>query len=410
MFYLSGICISLFLSVLLIGKKNKTGADKILVFWLLILCLHFTFYYISFSAIIENYPFLFGLHFPMPLLHGPFLYLYAGALTKNPVRNKQINFLHFIPVIFVYLAYVPFFQLPLEQKISIVNNGWTEFQLLNTVSIVSIIISGIIYVVLTSVRLQRHRRSILHQFSYIEKINLRWLQYLTYGIGLVWVFIIFSNDEIIFAAAVLFILFVGYFGIKQVGIFTQGPVFTGEVSEKVKAGTQENNTPSVTAGNVVETPGLQTLAPEKDERANPAVQNREEEDRNKKYLKSGLTGDLADELHQKLSEIMRTEKLFKENDLTLAQLAGRLHTHPNYLSQVINDRENKNFFDYINTLRTREFLTIVSNANNQKYTLLGLAYECGFNSKSSFNKYFKKITGKSPTEYLEALKAERHDG
>ena len=104
---------------------------------------------------------------------------------------------------------------------------------------------------------------------------------------------------------------------------------------------------------------------------------------------------------------MNTEKLFKENDLTLAQLASRLNTHPNYLSQVINDKENKSFFDYINTLRTKEFIEIVSNADNQKYTLMGLAFECGFNSKSSFNKYFKKITGKSPSEYLDLLRAEK---
>lgn len=105
---------------------------------------------------------------------------------------------------------------------------------------------------------------------------------------------------------------------------------------------------------------------------------------------------------------MNTEKLFKESDLTLSQLANRLHTHPNYLSQVINDKENKNFFDYINTLRTQEFIAVISDINNQKYTLLSLAYECGFNSKSSFNKYFRKTTGQSPSEYLKGIKGESH--
>ena len=66
----------------------------------------------------------------------------------------------------------------------------------------------------------------------------------------------------------------------------------------------------------------------------------------------------------------------------------------------------KNFFDYINTHRTEEFKKLVSNPNNRKFTLLSLAFECGFNSKSSFNKYFKKVTGQSPSEYLQHLNVE----
>ena len=103
---------------------------------------------------------------------------------------------------------------------------------------------------------------------------------------------------------------------------------------------------------------------------------------------------------------MDTEKLYKESDLTLTQLAKQLNTHPNYLSQIINEKEEKNFFDYINTLRTKEFIELIAKSDNQKFTLLGLAYDCGFNSKSSFNKYFRKITGKSPSEYLNTKRSE----
>jgi AraC-like DNA-binding protein len=89
-------------------------------------------------------------------------------------------------------------------------------------------------------------------------------------------------------------------------------------------------------------------------------------------------------------------------------VAEELEIHPNTLSQVINTVEQKNFFDYVNTLRIEEFKERIANPDNQKYTLLSLAFECGFNSKTSFNRNFKNLTGKSPSEYLKESKAIHH--
>jgi YesN/AraC family two-component response regulator len=84
----------------------------------------------------------------------------------------------------------------------------------------------------------------------------------------------------------------------------------------------------------------------------------------------------------------------------LAELAEALNVNRNNLSQVINTYEQKNFYDYINQKRVEEFKRVASLPENQKYTLLGLANDCGFNSKTSFNRNFKNATGLSPTEYL----------
>ena len=115
---------------------------------------------------------------------------------------------------------------------------------------------------------------------------------------------------------------------------------------------------------------------------------------------------MAENLHSRLTQLMETEKIYTESELSLSELANRLNTLPNYLSQVINDKEGKNFYDYINMLRIEEFKTLVSRPENRKYTLLSLSYDCGFNSKSSFNKNFKKVTGLSPSEYLNHLNME----
>ena len=115
---------------------------------------------------------------------------------------------------------------------------------------------------------------------------------------------------------------------------------------------------------------------------------------------------MAENLHSRLKKLMESEKIYTESELSLYELANRLDTLPNYLSQVINDKEGKNFYDYINMLRIDEFKRLVSRPESRKYTLLSLSFDCGFNSKSSFNKNFKKVTGQSPSEYLNQLHVE----
>ena len=97
---------------------------------------------------------------------------------------------------------------------------------------------------------------------------------------------------------------------------------------------------------------------------------------------------------------MLQEQPFKDPELTLGELAKKLSVHPNILSQVINSFENKNFYDYINNLRIEEFKKLTQQPDSKKYTLLSLAFECGFNSKTAFNRNFKKAMSMSPTEYL----------
>lgn len=112
---------------------------------------------------------------------------------------------------------------------------------------------------------------------------------------------------------------------------------------------------------------------------------------------------MAATLHEKITVLMDTEKAYTESELSLSDLANRLGTLPNYLSQVINDKEGKNFYDYINTLRIEEFKRLIAIPENQVYTMLSLSYDCGFNSKSTFNKNFKKATKQSPSQYLNSL-------
>ena len=65
-----------------------------------------------------------------------------------------------------------------------------------------------------------------------------------------------------------------------------------------------------------------------------------------------------------------------------------------------NEMEGKNFYNFINSLRIKEFIKIASLPENKKYTMISLAYDCGFSTKSTFNKHFKLQTGKTPTQFF----------
>ncbi len=105
---------------------------------------------------------------------------------------------------------------------------------------------------------------------------------------------------------------------------------------------------------------------------------------------------------ERMLAYMDAEKPFLDPDLSLPDLARRLKTTPVLLSQVINTGVGKNFNDFINEYRVNEFKRQVREPANAHLSFLGLALDCGFNSKATFNRAFKKFTGTSPGEFLAA--------
>ena len=106
-------------------------------------------------------------------------------------------------------------------------------------------------------------------------------------------------------------------------------------------------------------------------------------------------------LAKKLFDIMESEKAFKDPNLSVASLSEMMNTKSHILSKILNDEFHMNFRDFINNYRIKEFVHIANIPEYKNYTLLALAYEVGFNSKSTFNLAFKKITGLTPGQYLE---------
>lgn len=107
---------------------------------------------------------------------------------------------------------------------------------------------------------------------------------------------------------------------------------------------------------------------------------------------------------QKMEEVMLKEKPFLNPNLTLNDLATLIKTPSHNVSKVIREGYQKNFFDFINWYRIEEFKNYVNLPKYQNYTLLGIAFEVGFNSKTAFNRAFKKMTGQTPSEYYQSRK------
>jgi YesN/AraC family two-component response regulator len=102
----------------------------------------------------------------------------------------------------------------------------------------------------------------------------------------------------------------------------------------------------------------------------------------------------------KVFEAVVTQKQYQNPELTLTDLAKYLSTNPSMLSKIINQSFEMNFNDFVNYYRVEEVKEKLQNPTNASLTIMSIAYDAGFNSKATFNRAFKKLTGKNPKEFI----------
>lgn len=119
-----------------------------------------------------------------------------------------------------------------------------------------------------------------------------------------------------------------------------------------------------------------------------------------KYAQSKLTIADLELMKNRLEQLMEERKPYLNSKLLKAELAEMLGTSNPELARLLNENIGMNFFEYVNYYRIREFVALAKTEKAQQLTFFGLAQEAGFNSKTTFNKSFKKLMGVSPTEYF----------
>lgn len=361
---------AIFCATLLWQKRPKALHDNILVAWLVYLGLSIAAYAFSSHDLFTRYPLLTSVFITLFMLHGPFLHLYVNALISSGKAFKRKLLWHFIPFacFILYLLVASFFPNYSEGiRMDHVARD-VEPPLLFMLFLMLTALSGPVYFVKSYILFRQLDISIANNFSFSEDIDLDWLRNLVYIFGAIWtslvavaivhhVFLLFTMTfctDGLFLSLSAFVILIGYFGLKQRAIFSHEP--------------DNSNHGYVTESKV-------------------------------KYAGSGLKADAAKVYVDRLEHYMVSEKPFLDSNLSLPQLAGDLEIPSNQLSQIINESIGLNFFDFINRYRVEEVKKKIADPQFDSYSLLGIAFECGFNSKSAFNRIFKNSTGMTPGEY-----------
>ncbi len=377
--FIIGSVQAFFIGLLIFSKNPKSTGDYVLGFWHALIGFHLLSYYWFTTGQLYNYPSLFTISTSFPLLQGPFLFVYVLSIIDKENRFRKKYWIHVMPFLLynIFMLY-DFHFLSFEGKLAYIEKAkLRELPILLLINYLNVFL-GPVYLVLSLFKLRKHQQNINEVYSYRENIDLKWLWYVLTGMGVVWITVViaFSLSTIlpmqvwewlnhsIYLAVTFCVFFMGYFGLKQKAIFYYEDVLK-------KNETIQNN-------------------PKK--KSSPAL-----------YEKSGLKPEDAIQHLERLKSYMDTEKPYLNGKLSLKEVADALDISPNHLSEIINGQLNQNFFDFVNGYRVNLVKEKMVDPHYNNYSLLGVAIECGFNSKSSFNAIFKKATGKTPTEYLKAL-------
>lgn len=351
---------SLFFGGLVIVKKNKSMFDRHLSAWLLFLTVHILCISVSQN---ENISYSDGFIYPSYILaglHGFFLYLCTKSLICNSPKDFKKEYITIVGYILIAIIGFIFYNLyPQETTIA---------------TRIFAFCFNALFIILAVRLFHRYKRFLKTNFSNIDKLSFNWMRFLAFGliILLSGAFILVVFREVfsfsislysIFAAIILlFVNVLGFRGIKHSTIFNQTIIPYNQAQIEKQPATNK-------------------------------------EDASSSYANYGLKQQDAISLSKELQSYMEDEKPYTNMDLTLKDLASALNTYPHYVTQVLNTVFNQNFYDFINTYRVDEAKKRLVDSQFKNLTILAIAYDCGFNSKSTFNRIFKQKTGFTPSEY-----------
>ena len=375
----------LFLTGVIGAQKHNRTANRLLA----VLVATFTMYLAStvyFSAgIVQLWPHYFGVAYQTPWVFGPLVYLYAVAASDRAWRFERKTWLHFVPVAISTLATSPYFFMRGAEKLALLER-WRAGDIPLQLEILDPFkyVSGIAYSIATILYLRHHARQVQHSYSNTDRVNLRWLLFLSTSAFGIWLLAtglkIFDvagavRDEHISLAMSVLVYAIGYMGLRQPEVFNYK---TAEYP----------------------VPKSPILVVE----ASPPNESSFEGDA-PRYERSGLDDLEAARLKGRLLAVMDAEKPWRDSELTLADLAAKLDSTPHKLSEVLNAQLGQTFYDFVNAYRVREVQRRIKAGDARALKMLALAMDAGFASKSTFNQAFKKHTSQTPSDFRQAVGA-----
>jgi len=358
----------LLLSTILAGNplKLNTIANR----WLSL------FIFCIFSALIDvvfvkshtylTYPHLKGLSELLLFAMAPALYLSVVHFTRPNHQFKSINLFHFLPCLFFLLYQLPYFfndaatkRMLQEQPQPLLSADVYRIILLT----LAIKIQFLVYWSLAFLRVRKHQKNIRFFASDIKPIQLQWLYYLLYflmAMYILWLntayFHLEIADKITPSAYLLASFFIGYYALQQREVFAYSSPILKDIQDIFEA--EDNSLSRIRVDD--------------------------------------------EEIHIKKKEIedfMISSEIYLDATLSLPSLSQALGYPVHDLSYVINKGFNQNFYQFVNSYRLQKAKTLLISEAYEHLNMVGIAHTCGFNSKTVFNTTFKKLTGKTPSEF-----------
>jgi len=380
---LLGSAQALLLALALLGMRRDDGvANRVLAALVVAMAI------VIFGAVMRttHYEFVFPhvsrIHDPFVFLASPLLFLYLRALVRRERRLARTDYLHFLPFAACVAYLLPYYLRSSQSKLDYM---WAEYYAPTLgywyyIRSALLLAQGAVYLSLVAALLLGYSRAskakgearTAHERAVLFQMRFMLGGFLVLFVGGLLRYTLDQTARTnllvpLGASALIYAL--GYLGLRRPEVLT---------------GVKE--TPDVAAA--TEAHGANS-----DANGDPPA---------KKYEKSTLTPERAERYLTRLLKHMETEKPYVDGELTLPKLAERLSIPPQHLSQTINERLQQNFFDFVNTYRVEEAKRRLLDPARQHYSVLAIAEEVGFNSKSAFNSVFKKHVRMTPSEFRKA--------
>jgi AraC-like DNA-binding protein len=360
----------LFVKVALQPAMDKPAKHLLLLLLAGMLAMAFCLFYI-YAGMNRDWPRLASIEIGLAWWIGPSLYFYIRRLNGSAEPFLRRWYWQWVPAIAIEILLLPFFLrnipgradllgIPLNVSRQIVGYVWMGFHLQLT-----------LYILLALPQLRAYRRRLTDNYSDLSVLNLRWLTFCCCG----------------FLGVILAERLLPAIGVTSTSLSQTAGSTVYLFVIVLMSGALGHSRLALASATRPE-PAAPAIA------GAPAVEFdvRQVE----KYSRSRLRDDSAQYYLSKLQTLMATERAFLESDLSLQSLAGRIKLSPHHLSQILNEKLHKNFYDYINEQRVEHARQLLQ---EPQATITGVAFDSGFNSKNSFYNAFRRHAGMSPSEF-----------
>jgi AraC-like DNA-binding protein len=379
---------AVFISTLLFIRNYKTArlSDRLLAFFLLAISATMSEHIAGWLGLYQN-QWLTFFPFGETFLFAPLAYLYVKSVTNASFTWHKKQWLLFVPAAVYFAVHLFVWAYPVHQKLAIIEKLGRYYWYIIEGYANAIFFSVFLYKII------RHYRLYLSwlpgQYSNADKLKLHWVRIFIVLLSIY--FLVFIGFGI-FSIVKWYSYNIGFWQFFVLAVIIYYTSVAGYVfvqKQNIYFDLHAENEQKEIAWQKRETgvPAVELLPTATAEAEAPAIENM---DNAKELL-----------LKEQLLNHLRQNKPYLDADLTLTILAAQLEKPPYMITQIIKATTAKNFNDLINAFRIEAVIEKLKNNEYQSKTLLGIAYECGFNSKATFNRAFKKATNSSPKEFIE---------